>query len=395
MIYIKIVWLLLHLCFGLVQSARILGIMYMPSFSHQIVLRPLWKELSLKGHQVTVLTTDPINDPHLTNLTEIDLKESYILWGNLSLFHLIDIPAWRVWQSFMQFSDQLMDIQLQNPKVQKLINNPNEHFDLLIIEGFQSAHYAFSHKFKCPFISVLTLDATAVLHHEIGNPTHYALYPDYTLPFAEPLTFYQQLESLHYNLYVRYTNYYYLLPSQQRLVEKHFGKHYPPIQEIYKNYSIFFLNTNSVLHPIRPLLPNVVQIWGKNHITKSSPLPTDLEKVLNESSNGVIYFSLGSNVKSKYISSDIMQAIISVFKELPYTTLWKFEDEHLPNKPDNVIISKWFPQQDILKHRNIKLFITQGGLQSFEEALEAKVPLLGIPVLGDQKSNVLRIANKD
>lgn len=36
----------------------------------------------------------------------------------------------------------------------------------------------------------------------------------------------------------------------------------------------------------------------------------------------------------------------------------------------------------------MKLFITQGGLQSTDEAIDATVPLIGIPMLGDQWYNV-------
>lgn len=39
-------------------------------------------------------------------------------------------------------------------------------------------------------------------------------------------------------------------------------------------------------------------------------------------------------------------------------------------------------------HPKIKLFITQGGLQSTDEAITAGVPLIGIPMLGDQWYNV-------
>lgn len=42
----------------------------------------------------------------------------------------------------------------------------------------------------------------------------------------------------------------------------------------------------------------------------------------------------------------------------------------------------------ILEHPKIKLFITQGGLQSTDEAITAGVPLIGIPMLGDQWYNV-------
>lgn len=56
-----------------------------------------------------------------------------------------------------------------------------------------------------------------------------------------------------------------------------------------------------------------------------------------------------------------------------------------------------------LAHKNVKLFITHGGIQSMEEALHFHVPMLGIPFFGDQFNNVLRahdhgialIINKD
>ena len=43
-------------------------------------------------------------------------------------------------------------------------------------------------------------------------------------------------------------------------------------------------------------------------------------------------------------------------------------------------------------HPNIKLFITQCGLQSFQEAVYHGVPLLGIPLFPDQKYNAKKIA---
>jgi glucuronosyltransferase len=41
------------------------------------------------------------------------------------------------------------------------------------------------------------------------------------------------------------------------------------------------------------------------------------------------------------------------------------------------------------------LFITQCGLQSFQEAVYHGVPLLGIPFLSDQKYNAKKIATEE
>lgn len=45
------------------------------------------------------------------------------------------------------------------------------------------------------------------------------------------------------------------------------------------------------------------------------------------------------------------------------------------------------PQQDILAHPNTKLFITHGGLLSTTETIYHGVPVLSLPVFGDQKLN--------
>lgn len=48
----------------------------------------------------------------------------------------------------------------------------------------------------------------------------------------------------------------------------------------------------------------------------------------------------------------------------------------------------------VLGHPNIKLFITQGGLQSTEEAIYYHVPMLAMPFFGDQPYNAKRMEYK-
>lgn len=98
--------------------------------------------------------------------------------------------------------------------------------------------------------------------------------------------------------------------------------------------------------------------------------------------------------------------IIQALKELPYTILLKYDTDNFPEKPSNVYIRKTFPQRDILGkikylnlfylkknnncsgHPNIKVFVTQGGAQSIEEAIANEIPMVGIPFIGDQHMNI-------
>lgn len=52
------------------------------------------------------------------------------------------------------------------------------------------------------------------------------------------------------------------------------------------------------------------------------------------------------------------------------------------------MIRKWLPQDDVLAHPNIKLFISHYGKGGLSEAKYHGVPVLGIPIFGDQLSNI-------
>uniref|UniRef100_V5GK87 UDP-glucuronosyltransferase n=2 Tax=Anoplophora glabripennis TaxID=217634 RepID=V5GK87_ANOGL len=130
----------------------------------------------------------------------------------------------------------------------------------------------------------------------------------------------------------------------------------------------------------------MVQIGGF-HIRPPKTLPGDLQKFLDDAKEGVIYFSLGSNLRSKNLPPQKRDAFLTAFSKLKQRVLWKWEDEDLPGKPPNVKIAKWFPQQDILAHPNVKLFITHCGLLSTTETVFHGVPILAIPVFADQHRN--------
>lgn len=74
----------------------------------------------------------------------------------------------------------------------------------------------------------------------------------------------------------------------------------------------------------------------------------DLQAKLDEATKGIIYFSLGAIQESEQLSQYMLQTLTDAFKELPFTVLWKIANTTMINKPDNVITSAWFPQQQVL-----------------------------------------------
>ena len=74
----------------------------------------------------------------------------------------------------------------------------------------------------------------------------------------------------------------------------------------------------------------------------------DLQKFLDEAKDGVIYFSLGSSMRSDHMPEEKRRVFIEAFSELRQKILWKWESAVLPGQPANVRTGAWLPQQDIL-----------------------------------------------
>lgn len=79
---------------------------------------------------------------------------------------------------------------------------------------------------------------------------------------------------------------------------------------------------------------------------------------MDHSTQGVIYMSLGSNVRSSDLNKDTLNNIIQTFREIPYNVLWKFETEDnkiLQAMPMNVKVVKWVNQQLVLSKLNYSI----------------------------------------
>lgn len=95
---------------------------------------------------------------------------------------------------------------------------------------------------------------------------------------------------------------------------------------------------------------------------------------------------MGSTMKGTFMSAKHRETFTKVFSKLKNKVIWKFE-EAIP-MPDNVLIDSWLPQSDILGHPNVKLFITHGGLLGTTESVYHGIPVIGIPIFGDQQRNI-------
>lgn len=279
------------------------------------------------------------------------------------------------------------EILLEDEGVQNLYKS-NEKFDAVITEDFnQECLHIFAHKFNAPLIQVSPYDGPQWVGDRVGNPAEMAYFPDALLAYTDRMNFFQRLVNAVYGTVGRLFRQWYVFPAIDTVIQKKLNdSSIPSVAALEEQTSLLLINTHmSVSYP-RPLVPNMVMVGGW-HIKPTKQLPEDLQKYLDNAKEGVIYFSMGSNLKSTEMPEEKRAAFLAAFSKLKEKVLWKWEDDNLPNKPPNVMVRKWLPQTDILAHKNVKVFITHGGLHSTLEAVHYGVPLLAVPIFGDQILN--------
>uniref|UniRef100_A0A8D8QFC2 UDP-glucuronosyltransferase n=1 Tax=Cacopsylla melanoneura TaxID=428564 RepID=A0A8D8QFC2_9HEMI len=387
--------LLTLLVISTAESANILAIFPTASYSHQMPLLAIARALAERGHNLTVITPNPLTEPK-ANYTEIDVSFSYEYWKPKSnKEQLIKLQKkmnhWEIIPIFQGFS-KMIEIQLNSTPIQnfiKYIDREKVKFDLVLYEDLMhTAYLGILPKIGSPpLITLLTLNLPCSLDDCFGSVCNPSYVPDLAIGFTNKMSFLERAENYLFVLYMAILIRPEILKGQDDLALKYFG-YADTTAKLAQNKSLVMLTTSWLYQYPRPVYPYTI-IVGPTHIGTTKPLPQDLESWIAGAEKGVIYFSLGSNMRSSSLEESKRNAILSVFGRFPqHRIIWKWEEEALPGLPKNVICRKWLPQHDLLAHPNIKLFITQGGLQSLQEAVYFEVPMIGIPFFGDQVYNV-------
>lgn len=47
-----------------------------------------------------------------------------------------------------------------------------------------------------------------------------------------------------------------------------------------------------------------------------------------------------------------LKVLTEALSELPYDVLFKWNNDEIPGRTENIKISKWFPQSDLLRKKN-------------------------------------------
>ncbi|XP_057336613.1 UDP-glucosyltransferase 2-like isoform X2 [Microplitis mediator] len=374
---------------------RILGIFPMNVKSHMVFLEQVAKGLARRGHRVDVLSTFPQKKPcdNYTDILVPTVLPEYVNNVTYDYYRANLASDDQVYFYANVVGNGLCEKLLGSPVIQNLIDNPptDPPYDIVITEIF-AAHcfMAFGYHLKVPVVGLSSSALYPWSNDMIANPPNLAFVPNNLLEYMEKMNFWQRLYNVVHTYYYRmYFNYY--TSSQNDMIKKYFGDDAPGVRELEHDLALILTNSHLAVNGPRPTTPALVEVGGL-HIQDDDPdIPADHLKWLNESKDGFIYFTFGSMMQIESFPKPVLDILykslgkispIRVFMKAPHP------EKLPPGLPKNIRTFTWMPQLKVLKHKNIRAFITHGGLMGTQEAIYSAVPMIGMPLFADQFINV-------
>ncbi|CRK94936.1 CLUMA_CG008427, isoform A [Clunio marinus] len=356
------------------------------SKSHIMPLQSLAVELASRGHDITFFSPYPLNK-QVKNIRDIKIPfdeadKEFLneVTGNPKAANIFNMITKMNSLLFRTSNDTL-----QMPEMRKLMKE--EKFDLLIVGYVMSeSMFGLADHFKCPSILFSPASTFSLINQAVGNPLAVSGTP-HMMSAVKKMDFVGRLKTFLVTGIELVVTKYFKYKSKQVYDFNFPADRYRSLDESLKNISLVILNYHFSSGVVRPYLPNMIEAGPLQVKPKPSPLPNDLRNFLDGAKDGAILFSLGSNAKSTYLPKNVLQTLLKVFSQLKQRVVMKWESESLDGKPDNVFISKWLPQDDVLAHPNTKIFISHCGLGGVIEAKYHGVPIIGLSLFGDQHAN--------
>ncbi|XP_017086569.2 UDP-glucosyltransferase 2-like [Drosophila eugracilis] len=375
------------------QGANILGLFSSHSPSHLIIHMSVAKALVEAGHNVTVVSMLKPKIMHKDiTLIVIPMNEEQELIMENQMAEMAGqknslISTMNRLLTGMEVMINAQAELLHDPRFQRIYETK---FDLMILGYFiNDFQLGVAHKLKVPVIIDWMSAPNPVVDMFMGNPSEISYVPTTGSTFIQPMGFLARIENFAKKLFFQYfttISYFKLTRIYNEIFS---GKDQPTLNELRKNISLTFVGSHlNSEGPIRPLVPGIVEIGGIQVKDKPDSLPKDIDQFLNKSKQGAVFFSLGSNIKSSAVKPEIVDTIFKVLSGLKQNVIWKWEDLQItPGNSSNILYKNWLPQDDILAHPNTKLFITHAGKGGITESQYHGVPMVALPIFGDQLGN--------
>ncbi|KAM4626625.1 UDP-glucuronosyltransferase 1A5-like isoform 1-T1 [Discoglossus pictus] len=370
--------------------------------SHWLSMRTVVDSLQQRGHQVVVLA--PETNLLLNNAQEYDMKFYPVpytqteLQTHFSSFAGVLFTPEPFVQKFLKMRQHLKETSaILLSTCQYLLNNTQmiqfleqSAFDAVFTDAMWPCGAILAEYLSVPSVFFLrgipcNLDLKAT---QCPMPLSYV--PRLMTGLTDHMTFPQRVKNLLFDLFLPFLCNSVFSPYEQLASE--FLQRDASLQEILSHGAIWLMRNDFVQDFPRPIMPNMIFIGGINCMARK-PLTQDFEKLVNSSGeHGFVVFSMGSMVSE--IPMNKAMDIAEALRDIPQIVLWRYTGPTPPNLAPNTHLVKWLPQNDLLAHPKARAFITHAGSHGIYEGICNAVPMVLLPLFGDQMDNAKRVASR-
>ncbi|XP_078537515.1 UDP-glucuronosyltransferase 1A6-like isoform X6 [Lissotriton helveticus] len=277
---------------------------------------------------------------------------------------------------------------LQNKDVIRYLEE--SHFDALLTDPALPCGVILAVRLKLPLVQVFRGYPCSLEHKASYSPSPPSYVPRCYTSYSDHMNFGERVRNFiashleHLAIYSIYGQY-------ELLAEEVLHKEVD-IMELIGRASIWLVRYDFVFEHPRPVMPNLVFIGGLN-CKQRKTLNEEFQKLVDDSGeHGIVVFSLGSMVSE--IPMKKAMAIAEALGTVPQTVLWRYTGQAPPNLAANTKLIKWLPQNDLLAHPKARAFITHAGSHGIYEGICNAVPMVLLPLFGDQMDNAKRIESR-
>ncbi|XP_071495673.1 UDP-glucuronosyltransferase 2C1-like [Diadema antillarum] len=380
--------------------------------SHYMGLSHVTQALIERGHHVTLLLMDKIGtkgfvpNSYSSNITYPNSKTDEQMkiindfkatgaasMASMSLTEMLRDErlrlAWdmRTFGCFELFKHEGTLKRLKHADIDLVLTSP-------VVDACDAVIAAY---LDVPFVVVLGVRRTPVWHEgAMGIPTPLSYVPfSFLLPqLSDQMSFIERLLNVVASNTVQPFFDYILAYRPIAQMQTMYGIR-PDLspRDFMARAALWLCHSTVALEYPRPTSPNWIDITGAT-IKDPKPLPKDLDEFVEGSKeHGFILFTLGSMTVSLN-NQPLTDAISKVLSELPQRIIWRYIGPKPRYLGNNTLIVDWLPQRDLLAHPGARLLIYHGGAGGVHEAIHCGVPMLIMPLAGDQPVNAHLVAAK-
>ncbi|XP_077294591.1 UDP-glucosyltransferase 2-like [Arctopsyche grandis] len=381
-----------------VHSFNILWLAGITSPSHQIWGGVLQRALAERGHNITALSVD-VYDVKVPNLTYIHLENVYNYFSvNASnLTRMMNADPFKAISTLASYRSNGCSPALRSNGFNTLMAYPKDfNFDL-VVHDFVGAQclLGFVSRFSDPpLISLSATTCPVAISSASGNPQYPEYVPANHLNVGFSMSYLNRVYNSLLYTFDNIVRFLFMIPEQDKIAKEFFRNENLDIAAISKS-SVLTLVNLPPYDVMQPFFQTVIPVGGMQ-IQKPKPLNDKLNTFISKYKDGIVYFAFGTNIRAEDFSQNKVKNFLEAFKQFPtHGFLWKYKPEVMKHTlPENVLLEGWLPQNDILAHNDIKVFIGHGGALSCQEATWYGIPQLLIPFIIDQKHNAARAVER-